>query len=187
VRQLGGRGRLSVRRCPAIRDADLGRARRRTSRSRARDASFTFDAADLSLKRQRQRQPGSDRSAIRARAVGRPGDNRGRSRGRLGDRCAALESRLGVARLRSDRAGAIDWPDARAASSPWTVSDVSVAEQPIRLARPGRSTPNGRPGGIIRVDEIVLATGNSNLTIAGALGESARATPLTLTLDGSAR
>ena len=176
LQHLGGRGHVSLVDA-RWRDADLGRIEADLTLAN-RDLSFTFDASDLALKGSgtvgvdadgplsvRGRWEPNDVAAIARRlAATAPLTTPGSAA--VGFELTGRRDRLGEARgfLTVERL------------------DVSLADQPIRLARPGRIESDGR---MIRVDEIVLATGNSNLTIAGAIGESAPG-PLTLTLDGSA-
>jgi outer membrane protein assembly factor BamA/autotransporter translocation and assembly factor TamB len=173
--RLGGRGHLSLADA-RWRDADFGRLDTDFTLA-GREVSFSVDGADLALKASgsvsldpngalsvRGRWEPTDLAAIARRlTIEAPFSTPGAAS--LGFEVTAARDRLSDARgfVTVDRL------------------DVAVADQPIRLARPGRIESDGRT---VRVDEVVLATGSSTLTIAGALGDSAPA-PLTLTLDGS--
>lgn len=174
-RHLGGRGRLSLV-DTRWRDADLGRIGSELTLA-GRDVTFTFDAGDLALK-------GSGAVSLDPNG---PVSLRGRWEP---DDLAALARRLTIAVPLSSPGSAsagfeLTGTRDRLADAHGVVTvdrvDVDIAEQAIRLARPGRIESDGR---IVRVDDIALATGSSNLTVTGSIGESA-ARELTLTLDGS--
>jgi autotransporter translocation and assembly factor TamB len=198
-RHLGGRGRLSLVDA-RWRAADLGRIGSELTLA-GRDVTFTFDAGDLALK-------GSGAVSIDPNG---PVSLHGRWEP---DDLAALARRLTIAVPLSSPGAAsagfeLTGTRDRLADAHGVVTvdrvDVDIAEQSIRLVRPGRIESDGRrrasgalaslaearvivgrakAGRIVRVDDIALATGSSNLTVTGSIGESA-ARDLTLTLEGS--
>jgi outer membrane protein assembly factor BamA/autotransporter translocation and assembly factor TamB len=173
--RLGGRGHISLTDA-RWQDADLGRITSDLTLA-GRDVSFTLDADDLALKGDgsvgidpsgavtlRGRWTPEDVAAVARRlAISIPLSNPGSAVvgfevNGTRDRLAEAQGHLAVEKL-----------------------DVAIADQPIQLVRPGRIDTDGRT---IRVQDIVVGTGSSNLTIAGSLGQSATG-PLTVTLDGS--
>jgi outer membrane protein assembly factor BamA/autotransporter translocation and assembly factor TamB len=175
LRRFGGRGTLSVADA-RWRDADLGRITGDFGLA-GRDVSFALDASDLALKGSgtvsvepngpvslRGRWEPDDVAAVARRlAVALPPSSSGSAS--VGFELIGLRDRLSEARalIAADRL------------------DVTLADQSIRLVRPGRIESDSHT---LRVDDIALATGTSNLTVAGSIGESA-GRPLSLALDGS--
>jgi outer membrane protein assembly factor BamA/autotransporter translocation and assembly factor TamB len=172
---LGGRGHFALTET-RWQDADLGRITSDLTLS-GRDVSFTVDADDLALTA--HGSVGTDpNGAVMLRGRWTPED------------VAAVARRLAIPIPLSNPGSAVVGFEVNGtrdrladAQGHMTVEklDVAISDQPIRLARPGRIDTDGR---IVRVEDIVVATGSSNLTVAGSLGESADG-PLAVTLDGS--
>ena len=173
--RLGGRGRLSIADA-RWRDADLGTIGGDFTLA-DRDVSFTLAAGELALNGSgtvgvdangpvsvRARWQPEDVTAVARRlAVALPASSSGSAS--VGLELTGVRDRLSDARTRIG----VD------------AVDVAVAGQSIRLVRPGRIESDGRT---LRADDIAFATGSSNLTLTGSIGDSG-GRALSLTLDGS--